>query len=139
MMNLRLKHPDILHKGVNKLVKLPNWKKEEFIERYNQLKSQHLPDVKIAEKMFISKNTLYSYKKKYDVPMITQANKELINDNGLTREWLNVAKSNGLTSSTVNMRIREYQWSVEEACTIEPLPIGRKMMKGGERVNAINK
>jgi uncharacterized protein YjcR len=118
-----------------KMVKLSYWNKEEFIERYNQLKVQHLTEVKIAEKMFISKNTLYSYKKKYGVPIITQANKELTNDNGITREWLNIAKKNGLTSSAVNMRIREYHWSVEDACMIPALPVGHKLMKKGERVN----
>jgi hypothetical protein len=117
--------------------KLCSWLQDDFIERYTQLKKQHLLDHEIADKMFIGKNTLYRYKKRYGVPIITKENKELVNENGLTREWLNVARQNGLTSSLVNARIREHQWSVEDACTIPVLPKGMKIMKGGEYLNAI--
>jgi hypothetical protein len=117
--------------------KLCSWLQDDFIERYTQLKNQHLLEHEIADKMFIGSNTLYRYKKKYGVAIITKENKELINDNGLTREWLNIAQQNGLDSSLVNARIREHQWSVEDACTIPVLPKGLKIMKGGERVNAI--
>jgi orotate phosphoribosyltransferase-like protein len=114
-------------------------KKDEFIEKYNQLKSQHFTEKEIADKMFIGKHTLYLHKKKYGIPIITKENKELINENGLTREWLNIAQRNGLTSSMVNARIREYQWSVEDACTIPVLPKGKKIMKKGEKINATSK
>jgi hypothetical protein len=116
--------------------KLCNWLQDEFIERYNQLKNQNLLDKEIADKMFISKNTLYRYKKMYGVPMITKESKELINGNGLTREWLTIAQQNGLSSSLVNARIREHHWSVEDACTIKALPMGKKIMKKGEKINA---
>jgi hypothetical protein len=116
--------------------KLPIYNQDEFIERYNNLKSQHLPDKEIASRMYIGCNTLYRYKKIYGVPLITKENRELINENGLTREWLNIAKQNGLDSSLVNARIREHHWSVEDACTIGALPMGAKIMKKGERVNA---
>jgi hypothetical protein len=115
--------------------KLPIYNQDEFIEKYNQLKNQNLLDKEIADKMFIGKNTLYRYKKVYGVPIITKENKELINENGLTRAWLNIAQQNGLESSLVNARIREHHWSVEDACTIKALPMGKKIMKGGERVN----
>jgi hypothetical protein len=115
--------------------KLPIYNQDEFIEKYNQLKNQNLLDKEIADKMFIGKNTLYRYKKVYGVPIITKENKELINENGLTRAWLNIAQQNGLESSLVNARIREHHWSVEDACTIPVLSMGKKIMKGGERVN----
>ena len=107
--------------------------KEEFVEEYNRLKSKRLLDKEIASEMFISKNTLYRYKKEYGVPLITQINKELINANGLTREWLDIAQQNGLSSSLVNARIRDHHWSVEDACTIPTMPMGGKMMKKGKR------
>jgi orotate phosphoribosyltransferase-like protein len=118
--------------------KLCSWLQDDFIERYTQLKNLGLLDVNIADEMFISKNTLYRYKKRYGVPMITKENKELINQNGLTREWLNIAQQNGLSSSLVNARIREHHWSVEDACTIKALPMGKKIMKKGEKVNVTN-
>jgi hypothetical protein len=118
--------------------KLCSWLQDDFIERYTQLKKQHLLEHEIADKMFIGKNTLYRYKKRYGVPVITKENKELVNENGLTREWLNIAQQNGLTSSMVNARIREYQWSVEDACTIPVLPKGKKIMRKGEKISANN-
>jgi hypothetical protein len=113
----------------------PIWNQDEFIERYTQLKNQHLLDIEIAKEMFINKNTLYRYKKRYGVALITKENRELVNENGLTREWLNIAQKNGLTSSQVNARIREHHWSVEDACMLKSLPRGTKLMKKGERIN----
>jgi hypothetical protein len=118
--------------------KLPIYNQDEFIEKYNQLKNQHLLEKEIAAKMFIGCNTLYRYKRVYGVPIITKENRELVNENGLTREWLNIAQQNGLDSSLVNARIREHRWSVEDACTIKVLPMGKKIMKKGEKVDVNN-
>jgi DNA-binding CsgD family transcriptional regulator len=109
------------------------YERETFIEKYSLLKQQGLSEKQIAIEMKIAKVTLYKYKKVYDVPLITPETKELTNENGLTKEWLEIAKKNGLDSSTVNARIREHHWSVEDACTIEALPKGQKIMKKGER------
>lgn len=109
----------------------PIFNQDQFIEEYYLWKNKGLSEKEIADKMIIGKNTLYRYKKKYGVPIITKETKELVNANGLTREWLNIAQKNGLTSSVVNARIREHYWTVEDACTIQTLPKGSKIMKRG--------
>jgi uncharacterized protein YjcR len=100
----------------------------EFKEKYDELKAKHLKEKEIAFEMHIHPNTLRKIKQRYGVPNTTHQTRELVNKNGLTRQWLEIAKINGLNSSLVNARIREHHWSVEDACTIKvgKVPVGRK-------------
>jgi hypothetical protein len=107
------------------------FEKEEFIEKYNQLKGEGLLENEIARRMSISQNTLLRNKHRFGIPLITMETRELTNENGLSLEMLKKAKEIGLTSSMVNQRIRTYNWTVEEACTIPPLE------KGGRKKNVI--
>ena len=111
---------------------IPSFDKDEFIRLYKHYKSQHLLEIEIARKLQIHSNTLYQLKKKYGLPLITGKTRELTNKNGLNRDQLNFAKENGLDSSAVNMRMREYGWTIEDATTVKPLRKGQKFK--GKRV-----
>jgi hypothetical protein len=107
------------------------WREKEFVSRYNQMKSEGLTDRQIAENLVIAKSTLTHYKKIYGLPMTPiNLRKSMTNNNGVTREMLEEAKKIGLSSSLINARISNCYWTPEEACSIPPLPRGKKIFKG---------
>jgi predicted transcriptional regulator len=112
-------------------VAFKRWEKEEFIPLYKELKSQGLKEKEIAKELFISKATLTNYKKMYGLPLVANKDKKMLtNQNGLTKEMLEIAKENGLNSSLVNARLTNCHWTLEEAITIKPLKRGKKLNRG---------
>lgn len=97
--------------------------KNEFVSNYLAYKRDGKTDKEISKLMFISKNTLYRYKKVCDLP-VTHVSKmrKRVNDNGVSIEMFDQARQIGLCPHTVNKRIRGYGWTVEDAISIPPLP-----------------
>lgn len=97
--------------------------KEEFSKQYLDYMHDGKKDKEISELMFISKHTLYRYKKICNLPMIHCGKERLrYNKNGLTLELLEEAEKIGLCAHTINKRIRAYGWTLEDAVSIPPIP-----------------
>jgi DNA-binding transcriptional MerR regulator len=97
-----------------------------FTKFYTQWKKEGYSESEIAKKMFISKTTLIRYKKIFNLPPVGNQNRSLSNKNGLTRELLKEAEKIGLTHHTINRRIKMYQWTLEDAVSIPPLPRNKR-------------
>ena len=89
--------------------------KENFVERYIELKEKHLTDVEIADKMDISPRSLTHLKSVNGLTDYPKRNPK--NSVGLTEEEFKQGIENGLTRRIMLRRVRDYDWSRRDAIT----------------------
>lgn len=100
--------------------------KDAFTAYYNKCKHDGIRDKNIAKELHISPYTLINYKKKYRIDMMEPHERALNNKNGITREMVKEAEKLGISSHLANRRVRTYNWTVEDAISIPPLPIDKR-------------
>ena len=87
----------------------------DFKTEYLKLKSLNLLDDEICKLLFMSRSTLYHWKKKHGIKTKVVRKNTL----GLTGEHFQLADQNGIDHETLLKRVRLYNFTIERAITQE--------------------